>query len=244
MKRLIVLLCILLLIGVSSCGDYDVSDNNSDIATSSGIEYVEDDETIDDIDDLVETYGKGIDNDNENVLSGEIEPSIFEEEILAITPESTEDEVLDFWGKAHIIRSEFANMNVYYSDTISVDGKTYYKVADKRFETYETFEDTFSPYFTERYTHEFMENDSRIVFTEDGLTYADGGAMGSNIYHGWSSLKSISFGKETANLVIRSEILDDNREVVDYEDTAYILVLEDGIWKFDTFKLTNFHDSM
>jgi len=168
------------------------------------------------------------------------EVDLYETPVIVITEESTEEEIFDFWKKAHIIRSAFANMDVSYSDAISADDMNYYKVTDKRFATYEDFISTFEPYFSERYISEFIETDSRFVFNDAGKTYADGGAMGSNIYDGSSSFGEISFNDNVATLVIYSDILDDNREVVDYKKTQYTLVLENGIWKFDTFELTNF----
>lgn len=133
------------------------------------------------------------------------------------------------------------------------DGFDYYKITDSRFPTYADFKAYLEQYFTKDFVANSILSESNIMFTEgeDGGLYFLGGGRGSNIFYAGHVFEAdreteqeIDF-KATAYYTNSNEAYDgdffytapENPDDYTTQEFRFIVLKEDGAWKFDDFAL-------
>ncbi|MGN0135380.1 hypothetical protein [Anaerotignum sp.] len=137
--------------------------------------------------------------------------------------------------------------------TMEKDGFTYYKITDSRFKTYDAFQKFLEQYFTKDFVTNCILGESNIMFAkgEDGGLYFLGGGRGTNIFYAGHVFEmdreieqEIDF-KATAYYTNSNEAYDgeyfyttpENPDDYTTQEFHFILLKEDGAWKFDDFAL-------
>lgn len=166
-----------------------------------------------------------------------------------------EDDLKLLYAGANQIYSDisFGNFNADTETTITVNDIEYYKVTDDRFATYDDFQKYLEQYFTKDFVSNGILGENNIMFAkgEDGGLYTLGGGRGSNIFYAGHVFemdretdKEIDF-KATAYYTNSAEAYDGEyfytapEDVDNYttQEFHFILLQEDGQWKFDDFVL-------
>lgn len=139
------------------------------------------------------------------------------------------------------------------NDTLIKDDFTYYRVKDNRFQDYDAFRGYLENYFTKDYINEEILNETNILFTkgDNGGLYFLNGGRGSNIYYAGHTFQVERETEKEIDLVATAyytnsnEPYDGNYFYTAPEDPdafteqvySFVLLKEDGNWKFDSFSL-------
>jgi len=180
------------------------------------------------------------------------ETSVSADEPDALKP-LTADEITQMYAEAEAI---FADINTANFDTdpdtvILKDDNTYYKITDERFADFDEFRKYLAQYFTE----DCIKNEGLIpepLFAEgkDGYVYIQAAGRGTDIFYAGCSVGEPVVSEEeiafdvtayyTMDEPYDGEIFTETpEEPIDFETETYhfVLVPEDGAWKFDSFHL-------
>lgn len=147
----------------------------------------------------------------------------------------------------------FGAFAVSEEDKITVNDLEYMKVVDERFDSYDAFKAYLEQYFTADFVAAKILNEGNIMFVkgEDGGLYTLGSGRGENIYYAGHVFevereveKEIDF-KATAYYVNSDKPYDgelfytapENADDYTTQEFKFILLNEDGAWKFDEFSL-------
>lgn len=131
---------------------------------------------------------------------------------------------------------------------------TYYKITDDRFQTYDDFQKYLEQYFTKDFVKTSILSENSIMFTEDadGNLYFLGGGRGKNIYYAGHVFAPAAEQTETEISCTATAYYTNSNDPYDgdYFFTApenpedyttqkfqFLLLKEDGAWKFDDFAL-------
>ena len=165
-----------------------------------------------------------------------------------------EEEMAQFYSDATEIYAEISTA-AFDVDTdkkiILDDSKYFYKIDDERFESYDDFYRYLNQYFTKNLidSEKLIDED---LFTEgkDGYLYLLAAGRGTDIFYaGYSVGKPVVSEEKIAFDVTAYYTTDEPydgeifteapEEPIDFETETYhfILVPEDGTWKFDSFHL-------
>lgn len=139
------------------------------------------------------------------------------------------------------------------NSTLEKNGLTYFKVDDDRFATYDEFRTYLEMFFTEDFISSEILSDKNVMFAEgdDDALYFLGSGRGSNIFYAGHVFKldrqtdkeidlTATAYYSTGDNAYDGEIFYVEPEnAADYETTDYhfVMLLEDGEWKFDDFML-------
>lgn len=139
------------------------------------------------------------------------------------------------------------------SVTMEKNDLTYYKVDDDRFATYDEFQTYLEQYFTKDFVSSEILTDKNVQFAkgDDGALYFLGGGRGTNIYYaGHVFTLDRETDKEidltaTAYYTTGEEPYDgdifyvapENADEFETSDYHFVMLQEDGAWKFDDFAL-------
>ncbi len=147
----------------------------------------------------------------------------------------------------------FASFAVSEDDKITVNDMEYMKVVDERFDSYDAFKAYLEQYFTADFVAAKILNEGNIMFTkgEDGGLYTLGAGRGSNIYYAGHTFtvdreveKEIDF-TATAYYINSDKPYEgelfytapENADEYTTQEFKFMLLNEDGAWKFDEFSL-------
>lgn len=190
---------------------------------------------------------------------GTDEPDTKQEEEVVYTSEDGRpplpDDLKDLYQGAAEIYTEISlgTLDADDSATMEKNGLKYYKVDDSRFATYDDFQAYLEQYFTKDFVSSEILTDKNVQFVkgDDGALYFLGGGRGSNIYYAGHVFKlDRQTDKEidltaTAYYSTGDEAYDgepfyvapENADDFTTTDYHFVMLLEDGEWKFDDFVL-------
>ena len=128
---------------------------------------------------------------------------------------------------------------------------TYNKIIDDRFETYDEFQAYLEQYFTKDFVSSVILSEDNIMFAkgDDGALYSLIANRGTNIFYAGHIFETdresdkeidISATVYYANAIYEGEIFHEAPENPDdykTEKVPFILLNEDGAWKFDEFSI-------
>lgn len=133
------------------------------------------------------------------------------------------------------------------------NGNTYYKVTDERFATYDDFQAYLEQYFTKDFVSSEILAEKNIQFVkgDDGALYFLGGGRGSNIFYAGHVFKldrqtdkeidlTATAYYSTGDSAYNGEVFyvaPENADEFSTTDYHFVMLLEDGEWKFDDFVL-------
>lgn len=166
-----------------------------------------------------------------------------------------ERDLQELYIGANQIYSEisFGSFKTDETATITLNDLEYYQVIDDRFASYDDFQNYLEQYFTKDFVENGILSENNIMFAEgeDGSLYSLGGGRGSNIYYAGHVFEAdreteqeIDF-KATAYYTNSAEAYDgeyfytapENPDDYTTQEYHFILLHEDGQWKFDDFAL-------
>lgn len=166
-----------------------------------------------------------------------------------------EADLQEMYAEAYKIYNQISFGKFDYDEetTIEKDGFEYYKITDSRFKTYDDFQKFLEQYFTKDFVANGILGEGNIMFAkgEDGGLYFLGGGRGSNIFYAGhvfeldrETEKEIDF-KATAYYTNSNEAYDgeyfytapENPDDYTTQEFHFVLLNEDGAWKFDDFAL-------
>lgn len=173
--------------------------------------------------------------------------------VEAATEPLTEDEILDLYASASKIYGDISMM-VFPTDeehSIIVDDITYYRLEDDRFENYEELKAYLNQFFTINMVNTELLKGHKFVEGKDGYLYVADAARGSNdFYAGYVMGEPIISDDEiklplTAYYTADDEPYTgegfctepDNPEDFRTEEYEFTLLPEDGVWKFEIFRV-------
>ncbi len=164
-------------------------------------------------------------------------------EVLSSTETTTLDNILAekkyFEAKSMLVHLICGDILCDYDDSIEVNGIIYYHVTEEKYSNYESLISLYKDYFTNSYVDALFSDTSRFI-EHDGNTYFDGGTLASNINCGKDTYLKFSQNDNQAEIVISTELLDDELSTFGSMEHTFKLKFEDGDWKFDLFYLTNY----
>lgn len=147
----------------------------------------------------------------------------------------------------------FGAFAVSEEDKMTANDLEYMKVVDERFDSYDAFKAYLEQFFTKDFVEAKILNEGNIMFIkgEDGGLYTLGAGRGENIYYAGHTFevereteKEIDF-KATAYYVNSDKPYEgelfytapENADEYTTQEFKFILLNEDGTWKFDEFTL-------
>ena len=147
----------------------------------------------------------------------------------------------------------FGGFTVSEEDKMTANDLEYVKVTDERFDSYDAFKAYLETMFTADFVAAKILNEGNIMFVkgEDGGLYTLSGGRGANIYYAGHTFevereveKEIDF-KATAYYVNSDAAYEgelfytapENADEYTTQEFKFILLNEDGTWKFDEFSL-------
>lgn len=157
----------------------------------------------------------------------------------------TEEEILSMYEKAQKIYLWFAETvpteKIDYKNSIE-DGV--YLIKDERFSTLKELKEYMSEIFTAEIIEKIEEErfDTNLIFEMDGKLYMSEYVTPKDIYCGEEKIKDIEYiDDDTISLTVSVEILDEELYTVkDKEEHTFILVYNNGEWKFSKFYCIGF----
>lgn len=166
-----------------------------------------------------------------------------------------DEDLQELYAGAYKIYNQISFGNFDYDEetTMEKDGIKYYQITDSRFKTYDEFQKFLEQYFTKDFVTNCILSESNIMFAkgEDGGLYFLGGGRGMNIFYAGHTFQldneaenEINF-TATAYYTNSNEAYDgeyfytapENPDDYTTQEFHFILLKEDGQWKFDDFAL-------
>lgn len=157
----------------------------------------------------------------------------------------TEEEILSMYEKAQEIYLWFAET----VPTEKIDYKNskedgVYLIKDERFSTLKELKEYMSGIFTTEIIEKIEEKifDTNLIFEMNGKLYMSEYVTPKDIYCGEEKIKDIEYiDEDTISLTVSVEILDEELYTVkDKEEHTFILVYNNGEWKFSKFYCIGF----
>lgn len=165
------------------------------------------------------------------------------------------DDLKDLYQNAAEAYAE-VSLALYEADensTMEKDGLQYFKVDDERFATYDDFQAYLEQFFTKDFVSSEILTDKNLQFAkgDDGALYFLGTGRTSNIYYAGHVFKldrqtdkeidlSATAYYSTGDSAYDGEIFyvaPENADDFTTTDYHFVMLLEDGEWKFDDFVL-------
>lgn len=165
------------------------------------------------------------------------------------------EELQELYAGAYKIYNQISFGKFDYDETATMDkdGITYYKITDSRFQTYDDFQKFLEQYFTKDFVTNGILSEDNIMFAkgDDGGLYFLGSGRGTNIFYAGhvfemdrETEQEIDF-KATAYYTNSAEAYEgdyfytapENPDDYTTQEFHFVLLNEDGAWKFDDFAL-------
>ena len=180
------------------------------------------------------------------------EPETTVTETEAVEP-LTEDEILAVYEEAADIYADIS-MLTFPVDTeyaIVQDDITYYRMDDERFESYSDFQNYLNQYFTINMVNTDLLKGYSFIEGKDGYLYMADAGRGSNLFYAGYVMHEPTIAEDeiTVNLTAYYTADDtpytgegfttepENPEDFRTEEYQFTLLPEDGVWKFETFRV-------
>ncbi|MDO4531179.1 MAG: hypothetical protein Q4C06_04285 [Bacillota bacterium] len=167
------------------------------------------------------------------------------------TPPAEED-LLELYDYAAALYTEIGKMDFAVDKEASIiqDDTTYYKIVDERFDSYDTFKAHLMQVFTANMVNTELLRETRFIEGKDGYLYAAEGSSGTPFYAGYCLGEPV-IGEDIITVPMtayftaddspyteeRFSEVPDNPEDFRTEEYEFTLLPEDGIWKFDIFRV-------
>lgn len=157
----------------------------------------------------------------------------------------TDEEILSMYEKAQEIYLWFAETvpteKIDYKNSIEDD---VYLIKDERFSTLKDLKEYMAEIFTTEIIEKIEEKifDTNLIFEMNGKLYMNEYVTPKDIYCGEEKIKDIEYiDDDTISLTVSVEILDEELYTVkDKEEHRFILVYNNGEWKFSKFYCIGF----
>ncbi len=197
--------------------------------------------------------------DKNNDAADGTEPDQKQEEEIVYTSEDGRPPLADdlkhlYQGAAEIYAEiSLGTFDADVNTTMEKNGNTYYKVTDERFATYDDFQAYLEQYFTKDFVSSEILAEKNIQFVkgDDGALYFLGGGRGSNIFYAGHVFKldrqtdkeidlTATAYYSTGDSAYNGEVFyvaPENADEFSTTDYHFVMLLEDGEWKFDDFVL-------
>ena len=170
----------------------------------------------------------------------------------ALKPLTTE-EVEQMYADATDIYADISMLTfpVDSEHTIIQDDITYHRMDDERFDSYDAFKNYLNQYFTINMVNTDLLKGHNFIESKDGYLYMADAGRGSNLFYAGYVMHepTITEDEITLNLTAYYTADDepytgqgftaepDNPEDFRTEDYQFTLLPEDGVWKFETFRV-------
>ena len=165
----------------------------------------------------------------------------------------TEEELLEMYTDAADIYSDI-KMLTFDTDTdrtIVKNDNTYYRIHDERFESMDDFQHYLHYFFTEDFIQKELIDENLFIEGKDGYLYVAAAGRGANIFYAGYVMHepTITDDEITLNLTVYYTADDEpytgqgftaepeNPEDFRTEEYQFTLLPENGVWKFETFRV-------
>ena len=165
----------------------------------------------------------------------------------------TTDDVLQMYDDATDIYADISMLTfpVDTEHSIIQDDVTYYRMDDERFDSYDDFKAYLNQYFTINMVNTDLLKGRNFVEGKDGYLYMADAGRGSNLFYAGYVMHepTITDDEITLNLTAYYTADDEpytgqgfttepeNPEDFRTEEYQFTLLPEDGVWKFETFRV-------
>ncbi|MBQ2412546.1 MAG: hypothetical protein II313_03875 [Anaerotignum sp.] len=170
----------------------------------------------------------------------------------ALKPLTTE-EVEQMYADATDIYADISMLTfpVDSEHTIIQDDITYHRMDDERFDSYESFQKYLNQYFTINMVNTDLLKGRNFVEGKDGYLYMADAGRGSNLFYAGYVMHEPTIAEDEITLNLTAYYTADdepytgqgftaepeNPEDFRTEDYQFTLLPEDGVWKFETFRV-------
>ena len=172
-------------------------------------------------------------------------------EVEAIKP-LNEDEILDLYTDAEAIYSDISmvDFDVDTEKSIVKEDFTYYKIEDERFESYDDFLKYMNQYFTKDFVQAELMDDALFTEGKDGYLYVLSAGRGTDIFYAGHEVGEPVISENEITFDVTAYYTVDEPYERDPFDSTFLpegefetevysfrLVPEEGLWKFDNFRM-------
>ena len=165
----------------------------------------------------------------------------------------TTEEVEQMYADATDIYADISMLNfpVDTEHTIIQDDITYHRMDDERFDSYESFQKYLNQFFTINMVNTDLLKGYNFIEGKDGYLYMADAGRGSNLFYAGYVMHEPTIAEDEIILNLTAYYTADdepytgqgftaepeNPEDFRTEDYQFTLLPEDGVWKFETFRV-------
>ena len=165
----------------------------------------------------------------------------------------TTEEVEQMYADATDIYADISMLNfpVDSEHSIIQDDITYHRMADERFDSYESFQKYLNQFFTINMVNTDLLKGYNFIEGKDGYLYMADAGRGSNLFYAGYVMHEPTIAEDEITLNLTAYYTADdepytgqgftaepeNPEDFRTEDYQFTLLPEDGVWKFETFRV-------